>query len=109
QRLRQSDLSVLWQAFLDNEEQALDAGVSAPLLTAGDFPAWLLLHEPGLARQLAIDLPRGSSPASAERYRWLHRWIHAHHGHRQQEEMALRRELQQSQPMLFWMLKRSVA
>jgi len=33
-----------------------------PGLTARDFPAWLLLHEPGLARQLSVDLPRGNSP-----------------------------------------------
>ncbi len=59
-RLRQPDLSGLWQAFMNcDEEEGLDAG---------EFPAWLLLHEPGLARQLSVDLPRGNS-AGEENYR----------------------------------------
>ena len=111
ERLRQSDLSGLWQAFLDCEEDcAADSASSssAPALTARDFPAWLLLREPGLARQLSVDLPRGDSPAE-ERYRCVHRWIHAHRAHLQDEEMALRRQLQQSHPVLFAVLKKSVA
>jgi hypothetical protein len=107
ERLRQPDLSALWQAFLDCEEDAAPSGAPGPTLTASDFPAWLLLREPGLARQLSVDLPRGSSPAE-ERYRCVHRWIHAHRAHRQEEEMALRRSLQQSHPVLFAVLKRSV-
>jgi hypothetical protein len=102
-------LSGLWQLFLDAEEQALESGLPEAVLSESDFPAWLLLHEPGLARQLSLDLPRGSSPASEDHYRCVHQWIHAHRGHRQQEEMALRKDLQQSHPVLFWMLKRSVA
>jgi hypothetical protein len=100
ERLRQPDLSRTWLLFLDCEE-------AGPTLTASDFPAWLLLHEPGLARQLSVDLPIGSS-AAEENYRVVHQWIHAHRAHRQQEEMALRRSLQQSQPVLFEVLKRSV-
>ncbi len=116
ERLRQPDLSALWQRFLDCEEEceedsapsrAPGAAPGAPL-TARDFPAWLLLHEPGLARQLSVDLPHGTSPPE-ERYRCVHRWIHAHRAHRQEEEMALRRSLQQSHPVLFAVLKRSVA
>ncbi|MDB6158317.1 MAG: hypothetical protein JWO04_2023 [Gammaproteobacteria bacterium] len=107
ERLRQADLSVLWQAFLDCEEDAAPSGAPGPTLIASDFPAWLLLREPGLARQLSVDLARGSSPAE-ERYRCVHRWIHAHRAHRQEEEMALRRSLQQSHPVLFAVLKRSV-
>ena len=99
-KLKQPDLSGLWQAFLDCEE---DGGG----LEVGDFPAWLLLHEPGLARQMSVDLPRGSSPGE-ENYRCVHRWVHAHRAHQQQEEMALRKQLQQSQPVLFGVLKRSV-
>jgi hypothetical protein len=106
-RVRQPDLSDLWQMFLDTEEQAFDSGLAEGSLSACDFPAWLLLHEPGLARQLAADLPRGSSPAEND-YRIVHRWIHAHRGHRREEEMALRKALQQSHPVLFWVLKRSV-
>jgi hypothetical protein len=128
ERLRQPDLSALWQRFLDCEEEYDEesapsdaqgrARAGAPIrapgappqtaLTARDFPAWLLLHEPGLARQLSVDLPHGSSPPE-ERYRCVHRWIHAHRAHRQEEEMALRRSLQQSHPVLFAVLKRSVA
>jgi hypothetical protein len=101
-RLRQPDLSGLWQSFLDCDEET-----SGPGLTPSDFPAWLLLQEPGLARQLSVDLPRGTSPGE-ENYRCVHRWIHAHRANQQQEEMALRRRLQQSQPVLFGVLKRSV-
>jgi hypothetical protein len=107
ERLRQADLSGLWQLFLDCEEDSAPGAAPGPILTARDFPAWLLLHEPGLARQLSVDLPRGSSPAE-ESYRCVHRWIHAHRAHRQEEEMALRRSLQQSHPVLFGVLKRSV-
>jgi hypothetical protein len=106
-RLRQPDLSALWQLFLDCEEESAPDEAPGPELTARDFPAWLLLREPGLARQLSVDLPHGSSPAE-ERYRCVHRWIHAHRAHRQDEEMALRRNLQQSHPVLFGVLKRSV-
>jgi hypothetical protein len=106
-RLKQPDLSGLWQLFQDCEEDSAPDAAAGPALTARDFPAWLLLHEPGLARQLSVDLPRGSSPAE-ERYRCVHRWIHAHRAHRQDEEMALRRGLQQSHPVLFEVLKRSV-
>ena len=108
ERLRQPDLSALWQRFLESEEEALESGVAGPALTARDFPAWLLLHEPGLARQLDADLPRGASAASENHYRCVHRWIHAHRAHQREEEMALRKSLQQSHPVLFWMLKRSI-
>ena len=108
ERLAQPDLTVLWQLFLESEAEALESGVSGAALTAGDFPAWLLLYEPGLARQLDVDLPRGRSPASEDHYRCVHRWIHAHRAHQRQEEMALRKSLQQSHPILFWMLKRSL-
>jgi len=99
-RLKHPDLSGLWQAFMDCED-------AEGTLTVADFPAWLLLHEPGLARQLSVDLPRGNSPGEAN-YRCVHRWIHAHRAHQQQEEMALRKQLQQSQAVLFGLLKRSV-
>jgi hypothetical protein len=98
-RLRQTDLSGLWQAFNEADEEEG--------LAAEEFPAWLLLHEPGLARQLSVDLPRGTSPAE-ENYRCVHRWIHAHRMHQRDEEMALRKQLQQSHPVLFGVLKRTV-
>jgi hypothetical protein len=108
EKLRQPDLSSLWRRFQDSEEEALEsASASGPVLTASDFPAWLLLHEPGLARQLSVDLPTGDTP-SEQHYKCIHRWIHAHRAHREQEEMALRKSLQSSHPTLFAMLKRSV-
>jgi hypothetical protein len=108
ERLRQPDLSGLWRRFQDCEEEGLEsASESGPALTAADFPAWLLLHEPGLARQLSVDLPTGDTPAE-QHYKCIHRWIHAHRAHREQEEMALRRSLQSSHPVLFGLLKRGV-
>jgi hypothetical protein len=108
EKLRQPDLSGLWRRFQDSEEEALEsASESGPALTASDFPAWLLLHEPGLARQLSVDLPTGDTPAERH-YKCIHRWVHAHRAHREQEEMALRRSLQSSHPALFGLLKRSV-
>jgi len=98
-RLRQTDLSGLWQAFNEADEEEG--------LAAEEFPAWLLLHEPGLARQLSVDLPRGTSPAE-ENYRCVHRWIHAHRMHQRDEEMALSKQLQQSHAVLFGVLKRTV-
>jgi hypothetical protein len=114
EKLRQPDLNALWTRFQESEEEDLEGGVgttsalvSVPALTAADFPAWLLLHEQGLARQLGVELPPGDTPAE-EHYKCVHRWIHAHRAHREQEEMALRRSLQSSHPVLFGMLKRSV-
>lgn len=104
-KLRQPELTTLWQRFLDDEPDAAQtAGESA--LTEVDFPAWLLLSEPGLALQLAEELATGT-PAE-EPYRCVHRWIHARRARQQSEELALRKSLQASHPALFRVLKRSV-
>jgi hypothetical protein len=103
-RLRQPELTTLWQRFLDDEPDIQTAGESA--LTEVDFPAWLLLSEPGLALQLAEELATGT-PAE-EPYRCVHRWIHARRARQQSEELALRKSLQASHPALFRVLKRSV-
>jgi hypothetical protein len=104
-KLRQPELTTLWQRFLDDEPDAAQAtGESA--LTEVDFPAWLLLSEPGLALQLAEELATGT-PAE-EPYRCIHRWIHARRARQQSEELALRKSLQASHPALFRVLKRSV-
>jgi len=103
-KLRQPELTTLWQRFLDDEPDAQTAGESS--LTEIDFPAWLLLSEPGLALQLAEELATGT-PAE-EPYRCVHRWIHARRARRQSEELALRKSLQASHPALFRVLKRSV-
>jgi len=93
-------LAGLWQQFSD-----CDVDGSVP--SAAEFPAWLLLHEPGLSQQLAEDLPPGNTPGE-QHYRCVHQWIQARRGRRQQEELALRRELHASQPMLFEKLKSMV-
>ena len=97
-RLRQPELTTLWQRFQDDEESDL---------AESDFPAVLLLREPGLALQLPQDLPTSDTP-SEHHYRLIHQWIHARRGHRQDIELALRKTLQAEQPGLFELLKRSV-
>jgi hypothetical protein len=108
---RQPDTGVaaLWQRFVDSAEHlALGRAPSSETgLTAADFPAWLLLHEPGLALQLGVDLPAGRTPAE-EHYRCVHRWIHARRANRYSDEMALRKILQADHPVLFEYLKQSV-
>jgi hypothetical protein len=109
-RLRQPELTMLWQRFMDDEEGALTIGVTATsgasTLTEVDFPAWLLLNEPGLALQLAEELATGT--VAEESYRCVHRWILARRARQQGAELALRKSLQTTHPALFAVLKRSV-
>jgi hypothetical protein len=107
---RQPDtgISALWRRFVDCEEELWPSGVPLePALTAADFPAWLLLREPGLNLQLAVDLAPGNTPAE-ETYRSVHRWIDARRANRSADELALRKTLQADHPVLFRYLKRSV-
>jgi len=112
---RQPDagMAVLWQQFVELDEEGVrerngpDLIPAEPTLTAADFPAWLLLQEPGLAQQLAADLPMGNSPGE-EHYRHVHRWVQARRAGRGQEEIELRKALQQSHAGLFRYLKRTV-
>lgn len=107
---RQPDpgLRSLWRRFIDEAETEDTADDAAdPHASVGDFPAWLLLHEPGLSKQLALDLPTGETSGEAN-YRVVHRWLDARRDGRHGEEMALRKTLQMSSPMLFRYLKRSV-
>jgi hypothetical protein len=103
---RQPDTGVaaLWQRFVDSEEYLSPRETA---LTAADFPAWLLLHEKGLALQLAADLPTANTPAE-ENYRCVHRWIQARRMNRHGDEMALRKALQANHPALFRYLKQTV-
>jgi hypothetical protein len=96
-KLRQPELTALWNRFQDEEEP----------LTEVDFPAWLLLQEPGLALQLAEDLAPGDTPAE-QHYRLVHRWLQSRRARRQDEELTLRKTLQTSNPALFRLLKQSV-
>jgi hypothetical protein len=110
-KLRQPELTTLWQRFLDDEPDSQDAERASPAdgppaLTESDFPAWLLLNEPGLALPLAEDLATGAS--AEESYRCVHRWIHARRARKQGGELALRKNLQAIHPALFRVLKQSV-
>ncbi len=98
-------ITMLWQHFLDAEALLPD---SDDALTAVDFPAWLLLHEPGLVQHLAEDLPATDTPGE-QHYRCIHRWVHARRANRHQEELALRKALQSAQPTLFELLKKKTA
>jgi hypothetical protein len=104
-RLRQPELTSLWEQFMD--EEAEDDPLPAAPLTEADFPAWLLLHEPGLARQLTDELAGGDTPAE-EGYRLVHRWLRSRREKRHEEEMAVRKLLQQRHAALFRLLKRTV-
>jgi hypothetical protein len=127
-KLRQPELTTLWQRFLDDEPDSPGADRSSPasgpgavsgltstdsampttgeLLKESDFPAWLLLNEPGLALPLAEDLATGTT--AEESYRCVHRWIHARRARKQGDELALRKNLQAIHPALFRVLKHSI-
>lgn len=96
-------IAAKWARFQDGDDATDEL---AP--PTADFPAWLLLDEPGLALQLPFDLPLATSPGE-ERYRQVHRWIHARRMQRLDEELALRKVLMASSPFLFRVLKRTVA
>lgn len=96
--LRWSELHARWQRFLDSEEDTL---------AAQEFPAWLLLDEPALARQLGADLPFGNSSAE-EHYRLVHRWLAARADGRETQDLALRKQLKACQPALFACLLKSL-
>jgi hypothetical protein len=107
---RQPDTGIrtLWRRFVDCEEDLWPRGIPPEsALTAADFPAWLLLREPGLNLQLARDLPIGNTPAE-ETYRTVHRWIDARRANRSADELALRKTLQADHPVLFRYLKQNV-
>ena len=97
-QLRQPELTTLWQHFQDDEDSDL---------TESDFPAVLLLREPGLALQLPEDLPTSDTP-SEHHYRTIHQWIHARRERQHDVELALRKTLQAEHPGLFELLKSSV-
>ena len=99
EKLRWSDIHARWQQFLDSGDDALHVS---------EFPAWLMLQEPALVRQLPIDLPTGSSPAE-EHYRLIHRWVSARAAGRQAEDLALRKQVKERQPVLFARLLNSLA
>jgi len=96
-------MTASWRRFVDSADETT---IDAPL-GAAEFPAWLLLQEPGLTQKLSIDLATGDTPAE-ESYRLVHRWIDARRAGRDGEEMALRKSLQAANRALFACLKRAV-
>lgn len=92
-----------WQEFLATEDDLADDEADAAL-APGDFPAWMLLHEPGLARQMPIDLARTDTPGE-QHYRCVHRWLEARRARKKDEELAERKALQAGHPLLFRYLK----
>jgi hypothetical protein len=100
-------VTALWQRYVASVDD-LPPQVGAPEYeSAADFPAWLILHEPGLTQQLDADLGRGDT-AAEEHFRSVHRWVEARRANRQDEEMALRKTLQAAHPALFHYLKRRI-
>ncbi|MFC4309258.1 hypothetical protein ACFPN2_09215 [Steroidobacter flavus] len=93
-----------WQEFLATEDDLVDDDADDPALSPCDFPAWMLLHEPGLARQLTIDLAQTAS-AGEENYRCVHRWLEARRAQKKDDELAQRKALQAGHPLLFRYLK----
>jgi hypothetical protein len=95
-RLRQPELTSLWNRFQDEEEP----------LSEVDFPAWLLIQEPALVLQLAEDLAPTDAVAE-ESYRIVHRCLRARRARGQEEELKQRKILQTIHPALFQLLKTS--
>jgi hypothetical protein len=95
-RLRQPELTSLWNRFQDEEEP----------LSEADFPSWLLIKEPALVLQLAADLPPADT-GPEEAYRVVHGCLSARRARRQEEELKQRKVLQVSHPALFQLLKTS--
>lgn len=98
-----------WQEFLATEDDLIDGdGADADsddcALSPEDFPAWMLLHEPGLARQMSMDLARTETPGE-EHYRCVHRWLEARRAQKKDDELAQRKALQAGHPLLFRYLK----
>lgn len=104
-----SGIAASWQHFLEIEEVG-GAGELIPTfaLSAADFPAWMLLSEPGLVQQLSIEMPTGDSPGE-EHYRCTHRLMQARRANMKEEEMVLRKQLRTDHPLLFDYLIRRIA
>ncbi len=98
-------VTAAWTKFQDDDSLEDDDEFTPD---ATDFPAWMLLHEPGLAQQLPADLPTGTTRGEAH-FAQVHRWLHARRAQRHDEELELRRMLQTSSPFLFRFLKRTVS
>jgi hypothetical protein len=103
-----SGMASSWQHFLDLEDAGGAGELIPPIaLSAADFPAWMLLSEPGLVQQLPIETAIGESPGEAH-YRCVHRLIQARRANMKDEEMARRKQLRTDHPLLFDYLMRRI-
>jgi hypothetical protein len=93
-----------WQEFLATEDDLADDDADDSALAPCDFPAWMLLHEPGLSRQMPVDLAR-TDTAGEQHYRCVHRWLEARRAQKKDDELAQRKALQAGHPLLFRYLK----
>jgi hypothetical protein len=85
----------LWDHFCSLEEQ-LDLDEPVP---TQDFPAWLLLYEPGLIHSLDQALLE-LDPGPATLYAIVHQLLVAHQTGETGRELTMRKELQSRQPAL---------
>lgn len=105
-RTQQPDAGIgkAWHEFLAAEDDLVDDDAEDLAFAPGDFPAWMLLYELGLFRQMSIDLARTNTPGE-EHYRCVHRWLEARRADKKEDELAERKALQASHPLLFRYLK----
>jgi hypothetical protein len=107
---RQPDTGVtqLWLRFSASaEELSLRSEASEPALTAAEFPAWIVLTEPGLTQRVAGDLAAGETRGEVC-FRCVHRWVIARRERRVDDDIALRKVLKDCHPGLFRYLKQCV-
>jgi hypothetical protein len=93
-----------WQEFLAAEDELTGDGAEDLAFSPSDFPAWMLLHELGLFRQMSIELAR-TQTAGENHYRCVHRWLEARRAQNKEAELAERKALQAAHPLLFRYLK----
>ena len=97
-----SGIAQRWARFRDSAE-ALD-DIDGPELTAAEFPAWLLLQEPGLVQHISEDWPSGDTPAE-NTFKCIHQWVQARRAKQSARELELRKELRTRHARLFECLK----
>jgi hypothetical protein len=94
-----------WQLFLDYEVDGNEKAAQTAL-RAEDFPAWLLLYEPGLVKQLDLPLERDDSPGEKV-FRITYQLLRSRFDGDADEEMRYREVLKNVSPLLFdFMLKK---
>ncbi|MBV1876552.1 MAG: hypothetical protein KUG79_02805 [Pseudomonadales bacterium] len=99
-KLIDAGIRTLWQAYCALEDE-LDLD-QAPVVD--EFPAWILINEPGLIHILAEDLPQHHQ-SSAASYRLVHQLLKARQAAMADQEIILRKALRQQQPLLLEALK----